>query len=304
MRTLGASAILALALAGLGEPALAHVADAAATGAAPPWTLEPSVVLPMVVSIGLFAIGWMRLRRRSHRGADRLQRRAMLFVGGWLVLGAAVVSPLHAAGERSFTAHMIEHELLMLVAAPLMVLAEPLAVMLWAFPARARQSLGSVSRASIVAQPWARLTQPVTATLIQAAALWIWHAPALFDQALANPGWHILQHLSFLVSALLFWSAMLHPRRKQYGVAALCLFATSVVSGALGALMAFSQSPWYQGYARLGMSPFGLDPLKDQQAAGLLMWIPGGLVHAAAALAMIAAALRVSQTERPYALQP
>ncbi|MDB5816511.1 MAG: hypothetical protein JWQ11_151, partial [Rhizobacter sp.] len=99
--------------------------------------------------------------------------------------------------------------------------------------------------------------------------------------------------LSFLVSALLFWTAMLHRTAGHSmssatrGVAALCLFATSIVSGALGALMAISQSPWYDGYARLGMTPFGLTPAEDQQVAGLLMWIPGGLVHALVALALV-----------------
>ncbi|UAK25569.1 cytochrome c oxidase assembly protein [Sphingomonas nostoxanthinifaciens] len=119
----------------------------------------------------------------------------------------------------------------------------------------------------------------------------------LFDRALANEGWHAVQHLSFLLSALLFWSAMIGHhggRPRQTGaraVAALCLFATSIISGALGALMAFSQSPWYAGYARLGMAPFGLTPAEDQQLAGLIMWVPGGLVHAAVALVMVKAVL-------------
>jgi cytochrome c oxidase assembly factor CtaG len=144
---------------------------------------------------------------------------------------------------------------------------------------------------------WSRLTEPVTATLLQAAALWLWHAPALFDLALASDSWHAIQHLSFLMSALVFWTAMLGRRGRsgataQRGVAALCLFATSVVSGALGALMAFSDSPWYAGYSALGMAPFGLTPAEDQQIAGLIMWVPGGLVHAVAALLLVRTMLR------------
>jgi putative membrane protein len=125
--------------------------------------------------------------------------------------------------------------------------------------------------------------------------------PSLRALALAcarHPAWHIAQHLCFLASALLFWSAMLHRRPRNYGVAALCLFATSVVSGALGAMMAFAQSPWYVGYSRLGMAPFGLTALEDQQLAGMLMWVPGGVVHAGAALAAVAAALRPTQMEQ------
>ena len=86
------------------------------------------------------------------------------------------------------------------------------------------------------------------------------------------------------------------PGPGRHGVSLLCLFATSAISGALGALMAFSESPWYAGYAAVGMTPAGLTPAEDQQIAGLLMWIPGGLVHAGAALALVGAALRTQRT--------
>ena len=131
---------------------------------------------------------------------------------------------------------------------------------------------------------------------MQALALWIWHLPGLFERALQNEGWHIAQHLSFLLSALFFWSAILH-RRKSRGLAAGCLFATSIIGGALGAFMALSESPWYASYAALGLAPLGLTPAEDQQLAGLLMWIPGGMIHAAVALWLVAAMLQ----QRPKA---
>lgn len=279
------------------SPASAHHLEGS-TGAPPGWTWDPWITVPIIVSVLLFAVGWQRLRSRS-RHIGHWRRRATLFGTGMFVLSTALVSPLHEAGERSFALHMTEHELIMLVAAPFLVLAEPLAVLLWAFPPSTRRALGSITRATPVKMLWCRLTEPVTATLLQAAALWLWHAPALFDLALSSEGWHAAQHLSFLVSALLFWTAMLGRRGRaghleQRGVAALCLFATSVVSGALGALMAFSESPWYSGYSALGMAPFGLTPSEDQQMAGLIMWIPGGLVHAAAALLLVRGMLRSS----------
>jgi cytochrome c oxidase assembly factor CtaG len=161
-------------------------------------------------------------------------------------------------------------------------------------PHAARAAIGRWTRARVVAGPWQMLTGPVTATALQAVALWAWHAPRLFGLALANEGWHVVQHLSFLLTALLFWTAMLERRRMQHHPALVigCLFATATVSGALGALMAFSSSPWYAGYAALGVTPLGLTPVEDQQVAGLLMWIPGGLVHAGAALAILARCLR------------
>jgi len=260
-------------------------------GEAPGWTLDPGIVGPLFIVLVLFAIGWRRLRARAARGGDLLDRRAWRFVLGWLLLAAALVSPLHQAGERSFAAHMFEHEMIMLAAAPLLVLSEPLAIMLWAFPARGRRIIGAMTATPVIALPWRLLRAPAAATLLQAAALWLWHAPALFDRALASAGWHAAQHLSFLLGALVFWSAML-DRRTAPGVAALCLIATSIVSGALGALMAFAASPWYAGYARLGMAPFGLSPAEDQQVAGLLMWVPGGFVHAGAALLVMRRLLR------------
>ena len=280
MRALIKTLTPAIALAAW--PAWAH--DTGTAHSEPPgWTLDPWITLPLLLAAGLFAFGWRRLHARSSLGADRLVTRARLFAGGWLVLAAALVSPLHEAGERSFAAHMFEHELIMLVAAPMLVLAEPLAVMIWAFPPNGRRQIGVLTSARPIERAWRFFTAPVTATLIQAAALWLWHAPALFDLALASDGWHAAQHSSFLIGALLFWTAMF-SRRAAPGIAALCLVATSIVSGALGALMAFATSPWYAGYARLGIAPFGLSPAEDQQLAGLLMWVPGGLVHAGAAL--------------------
>jgi cytochrome c oxidase assembly factor CtaG len=301
-RVILAIAILVTGLSGSGI-AFAHDLHAPA-GAPPAWTWDPWIIVPLGLSALLFGVGWQRLAHRSTQGLPALKRRLALFAGGWLTLVASLVSPLHQAGERSFAAHMFEHELLMLLAAPLLVLSEPLVLMLWAFPASGRRAIGGMARLRAVSAVWTRLTEPVTATLVQAAVLWGWHAPTLFDLALSNDGWHAVQHLSFLLSALLFWTAMIGPRGARSsapsarGLSALCLFATSVVSGALGALMAFSASPWYLGYARLGMAPFGLTPAEDQQLAGLIMWIPGGLVHAGAALALVSTLLKTPAHEK------
>jgi putative membrane protein len=264
---------------------------------APGWSFDPWVLAPLLLGGLLFALGWSRLRARSGAGRGLALRRGLAFTAGWLVLAGAVCSPLHEAGGRSFAAHMLEHELIMLAAAPLLVWSRPLAAMIWAFPAEGRQAWGALARAPLLAGLWRGLADPVSATLLQAAVLWLWHAPALFDLALTHGAWHVVQHLSFLVAALLFWSAML-DRRRGVGLAAVCLFLTSMISGGLGAAMALSQSPWYRPYAALGLTPGGLTPAEDQQLAGLLMWIPGGLVHALAALAILAPALRDTLTDK------
>jgi len=266
-------------------------------GGAPGWSFEPWAITPLALAAALYGVGFHRLRARSDQGRGALRRRATIFWLGLAVLAGAILSPLHAEGGHSFVAHMLEHELIMLAAAPLLVWSRPLPVILWALPARGRRNLGAVSRSAPVSAAWRGLSEPVAATLLQGAALWLWHLPALFDRALGSEAWHAAQHLSFFASALLFWSAMIGPRRSAW-TAAVCLFATSMISGALGAFMALAPSPWYAAYARLGLAAFGLTPAEDQQLAGVLMWVPGGLVHAGAAVALLAPYLR---SERAHA---
>jgi cytochrome c oxidase assembly factor CtaG len=281
----------------LATPAFAHNGHEPAAGAFP-WTFDFWITMPLGLLALLQAMGSLRLLPRSGRGRASLLRRQRLFWLGWTMLALALVSPLHAAGERSFFLHMVEHEILMLVATPLLVLAEPLPVILWAFPARARRRLGGFGAAVGSSTLWRAASGSLGATLCQAAALWLWHAPALFNRALESDGWHIAQHISFIVSALLFWNGVLGrrgaqgSRAGQPALAALCLFATSLIGGALGALMAVSESPWYAAYAQMGEAPFGLSAVEDQQLAGLVMWVPGGMVHALAALLIVASLLR------------
>jgi putative membrane protein len=256
------------------------------------WTLDPVLLVPLGLALLIFVTGCVQLSRR----ATTRPSGAGLFLAGWAVLTLALVSPLHEAGEHSFTMHMIEHELIMLVSTLLLAASNAGGVLAWGLPRPLRLSLGGGWKSPLAAL-WKRLTEPVTATLVQAVVMWAWHAPALFDRALDSSGWHIFQHSCFFVSSLLFWWAMLHPQRRSggYGVSAACLFVTSLIGGALGALMSFSQSPWYADYAAMGMTGIGLDPVADQQLAGLVMWIPGGLVHGLAALAMFYKWLKASE---------
>jgi cytochrome c oxidase assembly factor CtaG len=284
---LGLRILLALsALAA--SPALAHGGHEHGIG----WTLDPILIVPLALTFLIYCVGWLRLSRR----ASRRPGGTALFISGWLVLTLALVSPLHAGGERSFTLHMIEHELIMLVATLLLAASSSGGVMAWGLARPLRQSLSGSWKLPLQSL-WKRLTEPVTATAIQAVIMWMWHAPSLFDRALESSAWHIAQHASFFLSSLIFWWAMLHPRGRGagYGTSAACLFATSLIGGALGALMSFSASPWYSDYAAMGMSGIGLDPVDDQRLAGLIMWIPGGLVHGVAAIALFYKWLKFSE---------
>lgn len=270
----------ALLLLILPTPALAHGSEAH-------WTFAPMVALPLALAALLYLTGVARLWRRSDLGRPALGRAAALYAAGWATLAGALVSPLHQAGETSFTMHMIEHEILMLVSALLLVASRPGAALLWAFPQLVRAGFGSAGRWSL----WRTLADPFVATAIQAAAIVAWHMPWLFDLALQSEAWHVAQHLSFIASALLFWWAMLHGRGGPF-VAAFCLFFTAMIGGGLGALMSLADSPWYSAYAALGMTPAGLTPAQDQQLAGMIMWVPGGAWHLAVALWFLLRALR------------
>jgi cytochrome c oxidase assembly factor CtaG len=261
------------------SPAFAH-GDAHLEGLG--WTLDPLVVVPLLLTLLVFLVGCSRLSQRSKIP----RRKTWLFLGGWAVLAGAIVSPLHEAGEQSFAMHMAEHELIMLVATLLLAASNAGGMLAWGLPEPMRRALGGGWKAPLT-RLWRIVTEPLTATAIQAVVMWAWHAPSLFDRALESQAWHVAQHVSFVLASLLFWVAMLDRRRGGYLLSAACLFLTSMVEGALGALMTFSQSPWYYDYAAMSVSGIGLDPTTDQRLAGLIMWVPGGLLHGAVAVALL-----------------
>jgi putative membrane protein len=257
------------------------------------WSFEPLVVISLGLMAVLFTVGLHRLWREAPKRRSIRTWEALCFAGGWLALIIALVSPVHAWGRVLFSAHMSQHEILMLVAAPLLVLGRPLIAFLWALPLNWSRGLGNIGKIAWINRTWRALTIPLVAWLVHAVALWTWHIPALFEATLRSDAIHTLQHLSFLLSALLFWWALIHgPQGAMgYGAAVLYLFTTSVHSGALGALITIAGSVWYPSYAPLTAS-WGLTPLEDQQLGGLIMWIPASLVYVIAGLALFAGWLR------------
>jgi putative membrane protein len=210
----------------------------------------------------LYALGVRRLWARAGQGRGVGFTSAALFYSGCAVVGVALLGPLHHAAERLLWVHMVQHELLMVVAAPLIVLGRPVQTWTWALPLQGRRH---------VRIPGV-LADPAVAWALHAAAIWVWHLPGLFDAALADPWLHVAQHASFFGTALLFWWSLFAPSdRHLAGIAS--LFTTMLHTGALGALMALARGSWYPGFA-----------LEDQQLAGLVMWIPAGLAYPLAAL--------------------
>jgi cytochrome c oxidase assembly factor CtaG len=196
---------------------------------------------------------------------------------------------LHWLGERLFSAHMIEHELMMVVAAPLMACARINGALLWSLPRRWRPLAGRLVMTGLIAACWRAISHPVTATALHGLALWLWHAPPLYRLVLENGAVHRLQHISFFVTALLFWWVLFYGRgagRSRHirdGISMACLFVTVLHSGLLGALLTLSPRLWFPQQGLLA-AEFGLTPLEDQQLAGLLMWIPMGTLYTCAGL--------------------
>ena len=240
----------------------------------------------------LYAIGAAKLRARGAR-VRRIERAA--FWAGWASIVAAVAPPMDSAAAAAFSAHMAQHELLMLVGAPLMIVGRPIVPWLWALPGRWRPAAASGLQQRGVSRAWDWLTAPVLAWAIHGAVVWIWHAPALYQAALESEAVHAVQHAMFVGTAVLFWWGLVYGRygRAAYGASALFVFITMVHTGILGALFALSTSPYYEIY-RERSSSAGIDPVVDQQLAGLYMWVPSGIVLTLFGLALILAWLSES----------
>jgi cytochrome c oxidase assembly factor CtaG/cytochrome c2 len=252
------------------------------------WTLAPAQLL----GLGALAVAYAR-GVRAGRGIRSWE--AWCFLGGWSALALALLSPVHALGESLFSAHMVQHELLMVVAAPLLVLGRPMLAFLWAMPVSWRRAVGRWARGGVVRGVWGALARPSSAWVIQAVVLWGWHLRGPFEAALRWDSVHALEHLAFLGAALLFWWVPLHGRgaRMARGGGVIYFFTTALHTTVLGAFLTFAPTPWYTAYGARGAA-WGLSPLADQQLAGLVMWVPAGIAYLVAGLAMVAASMRES----------
>ena len=254
------------------------------------WTWEPITIGLLAASAALYAAGTRAVWRRAGVGRGVRRWQALSFAAGLLSLALALLSPVVWLSTVLFSVHMTQHEILMLVAAPLLVFGQPLFAMLWALPRAGRETWGRWSQTPFVARSWTAITGPFTVFLLHAFALWIWHTPRLYEAALHSEAVHAVEHLCFVLTAALFWWAMIHGRygRIGYGIAVLYIFLTAIHSSVLGALMTISPDVLYPDYVATGL-PWHVDALEDQQLAGLLMWVPSGLVFIMFGLALFAA---------------
>lgn len=267
------------------------------TAFAAEWTWPPFVVVPLLFMAILYGAGIAKLLRRG----TPVSLWPMVWFGfGWISIVIALDSPLHEVGEQLFWVHMTQHEILMLISAPLLLLGRPLFVLLWALPPSFRERAASLTRFRFFKIGWSMLSAPLSAWLLSALALWIWHVPWLFDQTLYNDAVHAAQHMTFFVSALLFWWPVVNRTPVLgYGGGLVYVFTTILHTSILGALLTFATQPWYLSYVTTAPA-WHLTALEDQQLGGLIMWIPAGTLLLIVALVLLVKWMNQSQSRWQY----
>jgi putative membrane protein len=260
------------------------------------WAWDPLVLATLAISGSLYVIGLSKVWSAAGRGHGIGVRQSLFFGAGWLSLFVALVSPLHPWGEVLFSVHMTQHEVLMLFAAPLVVLGRPQVATAWAIPVSWKCEAREVIKSRVVRSSWRFLTKPLAAWAIHAAALWVWHIPFLFEATLKSDLVHACQHASFFGSAMIFWWSIIFGTRgaSTNGAGVLYLFTTSIHSGLLGVILTLTNRVLYPSYSEYSAA-WGLTPIEDQQIGGLIMWIPAGIVYIIAALIMFTGWLRESE---------
>jgi cytochrome c oxidase assembly factor CtaG len=248
------------------------------------WSAPPGVVWPIVVAAVLYAAGARRLWQRAGTGRGLSRWRAAAFAAGLATLVLALMSPLDAIAATYFSLHMVQHLLLILAAAPLLVLGTPEVAVLWAMPARWRGALGRIEHTlarSIVGPAVGGGRGPVLVLVVATGVLWAWHSPQLYELAAHNDAVHTAEHAAFLVTSILFWATVLRVRASERlgnGLRVLYVFAMTMQGSVLGALLTFARLPLYASHVDAA-GRFGFDALADQQLAGLVMWIPPAALY-------------------------
>jgi putative membrane protein len=238
---------------------------------------------PLVVCLAaaaLYALGG--------RGRRRVWREVS-FYGGVAAVLAVLVPPFDGWADRSFALHMTQHVVLLTLAPPLLVLGRPWPRLWLAFPLGARRAVARGLAGSTAFRLAGRtLTRPPVALALMTAVLAAWHVPALYSAAVEHEGLHVLEHVTFVATALLYWGSLLeappvraridHVRRAAW------LGAALVPGWILAIVLAFASTPLYDAYASLPHRPGGLSAIADQQLAAGVMWVPGSLAYLVAAL--------------------
>ena len=274
--------------------------DPVARAALSSWSWRPEVIIPLIILGILFVAGWRRLRARGGRvtGWRTLGAawRPVSYIAGLLVIGLALLSPFDVLVQQLFFMHMIQHLLLIMIAPPLLLLPNPLPFLLWGLPGRLRLAAGGalnsvIHKQSAVGRVLRLVTTPVAVWFVFVGTIIGWHDPALYNAALRSDWVHDLEHVTMFAAGMLYWWLVsgAGPRlHKNLSRVAKIAFILAVIppNMALGIVLAFSQQPIYAFYSDMPRL-WGISAVDDQRISGVIMWIPGNMMHFMTALALI-----------------
>ena len=265
------------------------------------WDVRPEVLVVLALLGSMYARGWWRIRRqRVGRPARQVASqhplaagwRLAAYLGGLAILGVALMSPIDVLGGQLFAMHMIQHLLLVMIAPPLLLIANPLPFFLWALPAGTRYAVGGLlNRESPLRRGLRSITAPGLVWMGFVAVFVGWHDPHAYDAALRSTPVHDLEHITFFGAAMLYWWQVIGagPRLRSLsrGMRLVFLLATIPVNMAAGVAISFANQPIYPYYAAVPR-PWGMSVMQDQTLGGVIMWIPGSMMYVLAALILIA----------------
>jgi len=239
------------------------------------WRLDPIPIAGVVLAAA--AYGWaVRRAGRRHPAHRPSRRRTLAFMAGLVTILVALVSPIEAYEGQLFSVHMVQHMLLELIAAPLLLLGAPITLSLRAASTSGRRWLLGILQSRVVHV----LSFPLIAWLLFAGVNWGWHFSALYNVALENPPLHYVQHATFLAAALLFWWPIVgldpSPWRMAYPLRLFYLFLAMPQNSFLGVSLMSAGQALYPHY--LAARSWGPSPLDDQNLGGTVMWVVGDMV--------------------------
>jgi cytochrome c oxidase assembly factor CtaG len=243
------------------------------------WPYDPWLWAALVLSAVIYARGWRGLHRHDPRRWDAA--RLVSFQLGLAAVFLALASPIESFAGLLLQVHMLQHLLLLMLAPPLVWLGAPLLPMLRGLPKPIRTAwLASLLRLSLAREVFGRLTHPFVAWPVFVVVIWLWHTPRGYGLALDDATWHVVEHACFIGAGLLFWYPVIRPfpSRPRWSEWILLpyLLLAGVQMTVLSAWLAFSSRAIYVHYSevpRIG----GWSALEDQNAAGVLMWVPGSI---------------------------
>lgn len=253
------------------------------------WALASPLAVILVFLLGAYLFGLYRLnsRARSNNAASISAGRVALTFLGFSALTFSLIGPADVFAEDLFFLHMIQHLLLTLIAAPLLLAASPVAAYLWSLPANVRYRVaGSLARRGTAGRVLRKLTSPKLAITVYILTLYVWHLPFMYEAAIHHETVHYAEHLMFFGAAVLFWwpvagpapmrSPLSYPQRLLY------LMLVFTPSAALGAGLTLIGTTLYEHYETTPMH-WGIEAGEDQNIGGLIMWVPGNFILVGAA---------------------